>query len=133
MTPLFLSSGSLSLGLTSICLRVLLPLKCVLLPYFQHLHLILPPGPAHIGLQCVPYWVLPLGMAVVWLLLLGPLLPCVVLLAWVLPLSSWLPFITLFCTLFMAHLGYLHLTNAFLRCCNSSSKSPGMVQTDLAL
>ena len=53
--------------------------------------------------------------------------------SWVLPLSSWLPFITLFCTLFMAHLGYLHLTSASLRCCNSSSKSPGVVQTDLAL
>ena len=60
---------------------------------------------------------------------------CDVLPAWVslLPLSSWLPFITLFCTLFMAHLGYLHLTKASLRCCNSSLRSSSVVQTILAL
>ena len=76
---------------------------------------------------------LPPGVAVVWLLLLSPLLSCIVLLTWVLPISSQLPFITLFCTLFMAHLGFLHLTSASLRSCNSSSKSPVVVQTDLAL
>ena len=73
------------------------------------------------------------GVAVVWLLSLHPLLSCIILLTWVLPLSSQLPFITLFCTLFMTQLGYLHLTSASLRCYNSSSKSPGVLQTDLAL
>ena len=37
------------------------------------------------------------------------------------------------CTLFVAHLGYLCLTRASLRRCNSSFKSPGVVQTVLAL
>ena len=55
--------------------------------------------------------------------------------AWVLllPPSSWLPFIALFCTLFMAHLGYLHLTKASLRCCNSLLRISSVVQTVLAL
>ena len=67
------------------------------------------------------------------LLPLEVLVSCDVLPTWVLPLSSQLPFITLFCTLFMAHLGYLHLTRASLRCCDCSFKSPGVVQTVLAL
>ena len=71
--------------------------------------------------QVVDVWLLPLEVLVSW-----DVLP-----TWVLPLSSWLPFITLFCTLFMAHLGYLHLTRASLRCCNSLFKSPGVVQTVL--
>ena len=77
---------------------------------------------------------LPAGV-LTWLLLpvLVPVLSCAELLTWVLPLSSQLPFITLFITLFMAHLGYLHLTSTLLRCCNSSSKSSSAVQTDLAL
>ena len=33
----------------------------------------------------------------------------------------------------MAHLGYLHLTKASLRCCNSSLRSSGAVHTVLAL
>ena len=75
------------------------------------------------------------GVVVAWLLLLslGPELSCIVLLTWVFPCSFWLPFDTLFYTLFLAHLGYLHLTNASFRCCNSSSKSPGVVQKDFAL
>ena len=52
---------------------------------------------------------------------------------YLLPFSSHLPFITLFCTLLMAHVGYLYLTKASLRCCNSSFKSSGVVQTVLAL
>ena len=85
------------------------------------------------GWPCVPHWVF-LGF-MVWLLSLEVLVPCVVLPMWVLllPFSSQLPFITLFCTLLMAHLGYLHLTKASLRCCNSSFKSSGVVQTVLAL
>ena len=46
---------------------------------------------------------------------------------WFVPLSSQLPFITLFCTLFMAHLGYS------LGCGKSSSKSLSVVLTNLAL
>ena len=77
---------------------------------------------------------LPAGM-LTWLLslVLVSVLSCAELLTWALPLSSWLPFITLFITLFMAHLGYLHLTNTLLRSCNSSSKSFCAVQTDLTL
>ena len=95
----------------------------------------LPPRPCTYGMTMCPA----LGLAprvVVALLLslsLGPELFCIVLLTWVLPSSSHLPFNTLFCSWFMAYLGYLHLTIASLRCCNSSSKSPGVVQTDLAL
>ena len=77
--------------------------------------------------------VLPLEVVDVWLLLLELLVSCDVLPTWVLPLSSQLSFITWFCTLFMAHLGYLHLTRASLCCCNSSSKSPSVVQTVLVL
>ena len=75
------------------------------------------------------------GVLPAWLLLLslGPELSCFVLLTWVLPSSCQLPFNTLFCTLFMAHLGYLHLTSASLGCCDSSSKRPGVMLTDLAL
>ena len=76
---------------------------------------------------------LPLEGVGVWLLLAEVLVSCDVLPTRVLPLSSQLPFITLFCTLFMAHLGFLHLTRASLRCCNSSFKSPSVVQTVLAL
>ena len=135
MTPLFFSSGSLSLGLTRICLMVLLPLKWVLMPYFRHVHLMLSPRPCTYGMTMCPALGFAPGVVLAWLLLLslGPVLSCIVLLTWVSPCSSQLPFNTLFCTLFMAHLGYLHLTDAFLRCCNSSSESPGVVQRDLAL
>ena len=47
--------------------------------------------------------------------------------------SSQLFLIYLFWTLLMAQLGYLHLTKASLRCCNSFWKSSGLVQTVLAL
>ena len=133
MTPLVFSSGSLSLGLTSICLWVLLPLKCVWMPYLLHMCLMLSPRPWTYGMTMCPILGLPLGVVVVWLLPLVPLVSCNVLPTWLLPFYTWLPFTTLFWTLFMAHLGYLHLTSASLRCCNSSFKRPGVVQTDLAL
>ena len=47
--------------------------------------------------------------------------------------SSWLLLIYLFWTLLMAQLGYLLLTKASPRCCNSFWKSSGLVQTVLAL
>ena len=63
---------------------------------------------------------LPLGDSVCWLLSLVVMVACVVVPTWLLLslLPSWLPFITLFCTVLMAHLGYLHLPRASLRCCN---------------
>ena len=76
---------------------------------------------------------LPLEVVDVWLLPLEVLVLEYVLATWFVPLSSQLPFITLFCTLFMAHLGYLYLTRASLRCCNYSSKSLSVVQKVLAL
>ena len=62
------------------------------------------------------------------------LLPWVVS-TWVilLPSPNLLLFVALFCILLMACLGYLHLTKASLRCCNSSFRSSGVVQTVLAL
>ena len=64
----------------------------------------------------------------------GMLLPAAVLPTWVLllPFPSWLPLITLFHILLIAHLGCLHLSKAFLRCCNSL-RSSGVVLTVLAL
>ena len=106
-------------------------------PYaiFQACVLDASPRPCIYGMTMCPALGLAPGVVVTWLLLLslGPELSCIVLLTWIFLCSSWLPFNTLFCTLFMAHLGYFHLTNVSLRCCNSSSKSPGVVQTDLAL
>ena len=65
------------------------------------------------------------------MLVLGlELLSCQLLL---LKLSSQLLLMYLFLTLLMAQLGYLHLTKASLRCCNSFWKSSGLVQTVLAL
>ena len=87
------------------------------------------------GWPCVPHWVFPWGEWWFDLLWLEVLVPCVVLPTWVLllPFSFRLPLTTLFCTLLMAQLGYLHLTKASLRCCNSSFKSSDVVQTVLAL
>ena len=75
------------------------------------------------------------GQSVCWLLLLVVLVPCVVVATWLLlsVLLSQLPFIILFCILLMAHLGYLHLPRASLRCPNSSFRSSGEVHTTLTL
>ena len=95
------------------------------------------PRPWTYGITMCPILGLPLEGVDVWLLMLEVLVSCDVLPAWVLllPLSSQLPFIALLCTLFMVHLGYLHLTKtkASLRCVNSSLRSSGVVQTVLAL
>ena len=56
--------------------------------------------------------------------------------AWMLLLSMfspWLLLINLFCTLFMAQGGYLHLTKPSLRYGNSFWSNSGLVQTVLAL
>ena len=93
----------------------------------------LSPRPWTYGITMCPILGLPLEVVYVWLLPLEALVSCDVLPTWVLPLSSQLPFDILFCTLFIAHLRYLHLTRTSLRCCKSSFKSPGVVQTVLAL
>ena len=93
----------------------------------------LSPRPWTYGITMCPLVGLPPGVLDAWLLLLVPLVPCAVLPTWLLPFSSQFPFITLFWTLLMAHLGYLHLASASLRCCSSSFRSSGVVQTDLAL
>ena len=93
------------------------------------------PRPWTYGITMCPILGLPLKGVDVWLLLLEVLVSCDVLPAWVLllPLSSQLPFITLFCTLFITHLEYLYLNKASLRCCNPSLRSSGVVEIVLAL
>ena len=70
-------------------------------------------------------------VCVFWSMLLEGLL----LVSWRLLLleSSQFLFKNLLCTLLMAQWGYLHLTKAFLSCCNSLWRSSGPVQTVLAL
>ena len=84
---------------------------------------------------CVPYWVFSWRWSMFGCKLpLEILVSCDLLPTWLVPLSSQLPFITLFCTLFMANLGYLHLTRASLRWCTTPHlKSPSVVHTVLAL
>ena len=131
--PLFFSLGLLSLGLTTICLRVLLPLKCGLNSIFAAGVLDAFPQVLNIWDDYVPHTgSSPKGSSclVVTTGSIG-VLQCVT--NMVVTIISQLPFTTLFCTLFMAHLGYIHLTSASLSCYNSSFKSPGVVQTDMAL
>ena len=73
------------------------------------------------GLTSVSFLVLlgPCGRSSSWLLLLL--------------IASQLLLIYLLCTLFMAHLGYFHLTKASLRCSNSSLRSSGVAHAVLAL
>ena len=87
------------------------------------------------GMTVCPTLVFPGGVYLSSLLLPELLFACVVLLPTLvlLPSPSWLLFINSFCILLMAHLGYLHLTKASLRSCNSSLRSSGAVHTVLAL
>ena len=121
MALLFLSKGSLSLGLTSIFFIFLFPLKWVWMPYFLHIFLMLSPS------SCVQ------GMTIICSLLCLSLLeslPQGYLWGFHCHFHFVLPgyfHITLFLVLLMnllstlskAHLGYLHLVRAFLRCCIS--------------
>ena len=61
MVPLFLSIGSLSLGLTKNCFKVLFPLKWVCIPYFLQIFLILSPRPWVYGMTMYPLLGLSLG------------------------------------------------------------------------
>ena len=65
--------------------------------------------------------------------LLGPSVESSSWLVFLLPFSSQLLLLYWFCILLMAHLGYLHLTRASLRCSNSPLTSSGVVHTVLAL
>ena len=133
--PLFLSLGSWSLGLTSNCFKVLFPLKCVWIPYLLQIFLKHSPSPWVYGMTMWPM----LGLSQEALSSELPfvfLMPCTGLPSWLLLMllsSSQLLFTYLLWTFCMAHLWYLHLTKASLRCCNSSLKSSGLVKTILAL
>ena len=121
IAPLFLSKGCLSLNLTSMYLIVLFPLKWVWMPCLLHVVLMLSPSPCMYGMTMCPLLYfslvesLPLG-----LLLVLSVLPTLYSL-WLFPSlpSSWLLLINLLSILPKAHLGYLHLVRAFLRCCAS--------------
>ena len=130
----FFSLGSWPFGFTSSCLKVLLPLKCVWIPYLPQIFLKLSTVIGCKGWQCVQCWVFPGGLPP--LLPLGLWVLCTGLPSWlllVLLLSSQLLLIYLFWTLCMACPGYLHLPKASLRCCISLWKSSGAVQTVLVL
>ena len=97
IAPLFLSKGSLSLGLTSMFLMVLLPLKWVWIPYLLHMFLMCSPSPCVYGMTMCPLvylsLVVPLPSGSPMLLsLLLPLCPL-----WLFPslLSSWLSLLNL--------------------------------------
>ena len=131
--PALLFFGSWFLGLTNTCLRVVLPLKCIWIPYLAHIFLMLSPMPWTYGMSMCPTFGLSLG-GLSSLLSLELLFACVVLLpTWVLLLlsPSWLLFVNLFCILLKAHLGYLHLTKTSLRCSSFSLRRSGVVHTVL--
>ena len=77
--------------------------------------------------------VLMLGRLLLFVVPLFSSLILLLLLLFVVLVSSQLLLITLFCTLLMAQLGYLHLPRAPLRCFNSSLRSSGVVQTTFSL
>ena len=119
---------------------VVFPLKCTCIPYLPHMCFILSAVPLVYGMAICPMdflvvlsLVLMLGRLLLFVVPLFSSLIVLLLLLFVALVSSWLLLITLFCTLLMAHLGYLHLPRAPLRCFNSSLRSSGVVQTTLAL
>ena len=134
-----MSLGSGSLAFIRICLMVVFPLKCICIPYLPHMCFILSAVPFVYGMTIWPMVflvVLALVLVLVGLLLLVLLLSSsfvLLLLLFEALVSSRLLLITLFWTLLMAQLGYLHLPRASFRCFNSSLRSSGVVQTTLAL
>ena len=95
---------------------VVFPLKCTCIPYLPHMCLILSAVPLVYGITIFPMvFFVDLLLVVVlgWLLLFEvPLFSPLVLLLlvlFILPVSSRLLLRTLFCTLLMAHCGYLQL------------------------
>ena len=119
---------------------VVFPLKCTCIPYLLHICFILSAVPLVYGMTI---WPMDFLVVLVLVLVLARLLLFVVplfsslvlllLLLFVALVSSQLLLITLFCTILMAQLGYLHLPRASLRCFNSSLRSSGVLQTTLAL
>ena len=119
---------------------VVFPLKCACILYLQHICFILSAVPLVYGMTIWPmHFLVVLALVLVLarlLLFVVPLFSSLVLLLlllFVALVSSRLLLITLFCTLLMAQLGYLHLPRASLRCFNSSLRSSGVVQTTMAL
>ena len=117
---------------------VVFPLKCTCIPYLPHMCFILSAVPLVYGMTIWPMVflvVLVLLPVLLGLLLVPPLSSLFVLLLLLSEalVSFQLLLITLFWTLLMAQLGYLHLPRASFRCFNSSLRSSGVVQTTLAL
>ena len=115
--------GSFSLEETSRFLLVLLPLKWVCIPYLPHIFLMLLQRPWVYGITMWPFALT--SLLVGWV----PVVPC--------PLgrslTSLADLVSLCSTLSKAHLGYLQLVRAFLRCSISFWRSLGLLQTVLAL
>ena len=109
------------------------PWKCVWIPNLLQMCLMLSLWPWTYGMTMCPILDLSLRVVVVWLLLLGPLVSCNVLPTWLLPLSPHLPFTTLFCISFMAHLGYCTLTVLPWGVVTPHLKALVWLLTDLAL
>ena len=120
---------------------VVFPLKCTCIPYLLHMCFKLSAVPLVYGMTIRPMdflvvlsLVLVLGRLLLFVVsLFSSLVLLLLLLLFVALVSSWLLLITLFCTLLMAQLGYLHSPRAPLRCFISSLRSSGVVQTTLAL
>ena len=133
MTPLF-SIGSWSLNLTNTCWRVLLPLKCVCIPYLAHTFLMLSPRPWMYWMSIVLHWVFPWGVYLCCFCLSCCLLVWCCYNLGVVVTISLLVVVYKFILYFVNGPPWvLTLTKAFLRCCNSSLRSSGVVHTVLAL
>ena len=110
-SPILFVQGSLSLGLTSIILIVLFPLKWVWIPYLLHMFLMLSPSPCVYGMTVSPVVSLLGGVSS-----LRPHWCCQYYLYFVhsgcFPHYSLPGFTDRSSILFKAHLGYLHLVRA---------------------
>ena len=115
MAPLWLTIGSLSLVENSRLLMVLPPLKWVWMPYLPQIFLMLSQRPCVWGMTMCPLFLASLVAG--WALVVPPSVACLV------------DSLRLFSTLSKAHLGYLHLVRAFLRCSLSFRSSSGLLHT----
>ena len=121
--PTLVNHGIFVLGETSRFLMVLLPLNWVCIPYLPQIFLMFLPRPWVYGINIWPLVLTP--MVTGWV----PAVP------WLLApsLTSLDDLVSLFSTLFKAHLGYLQLVSAFLGHSISFWKHSGLLQTVLAL
>ena len=120
MIPVWLILGSLSLGLPSSVLRVLVPLECTCIPLFLH---------SFLNFSLVPGMK---GTTMVMFLLLG-LLSCWLLLLVLLLLVGWFGFVNLWCHWLRAQCGNWHACSAVLMCCSSFSGLSCEDETTLTL